>query len=81
MRVRGIKGREDTRRRQPKKKKKSVADRDAEERTELTRCVTRMNSRGFFVFIAVVRKKTIKHKELSKQFPISLQHAQMQSHT
>lgn len=65
----------------PKKKKKSVADRDAEERTELTRCVTRMNSRGFFVFIAVVRKKTIKHKELSKQFPISLQHAQMQSHT
>lgn len=63
------------------KKKKSVADRDAEERTELTRCVTRMNSRGFFVFIAVVRKKTIKHKELSKQFPISLQHAQMQSHT
>ena len=48
MCVRGIKGREDTRRRQPQKKEKKVlADRDTEERTELTRCVTQINSLGF----------------------------------
>lgn len=65
MRVRGIKGREDTRRRQPKKKK-SVADRDAEERTELTRCVTRMNSRGFFCFYSCGQKENHKTQRALK---------------